>query len=80
MPIPIVGAVVGVALRGFGKALAKRAAKKVSKTNLDLHKSACQSYVIEGGSSLAVLRSGTTEYLLSAKERASNQLNVPSSP
>jgi len=32
MPIPIVGAVVGVALRGFGKALAKRAAKKVSKT------------------------------------------------
>ena len=57
-----------------------KVSKKVSKTNLDLHKSACQSYVIEGDSSLAVLRSGTTEYLLSAKERASNQLNVPSSP
>jgi len=35
MPLPIipaVGAVVGIALRGFGKALAKRGAKKVSKT------------------------------------------------
>lgn len=33
MAIPIIGAVVGVALRGFGKALARRSAKKaVSKT------------------------------------------------
>ena len=32
MALPIIGAVVGVALRGFGKALAKRGAKKVSKT------------------------------------------------
>ena len=57
-----------------------KVSKKVSKTNLEPCKIACHSYVLEGDSSLVVLRSGTTEYLLSTTERASNQLNVPSSP
>jgi hypothetical protein len=57
-----------------------KVSKKVSKTNLEPCEIACHSNALEGDSSLVVLRSGTTEYLLSAKERASNQLNVPSSP
>ncbi len=56
MPIPIVGAVVGVALRGFGKALAKRAAKKVSKTIDSVKPNVPKTKLEKSKSKLAIMK------------------------
>ena len=56
MALPIIGAVVGVALRGFGKALAKRGAKKVSKTIDSVKPNVPKTKLEKSKSKLAIMK------------------------
>jgi len=59
MGLPLVGAVVGVALRGFGKALAKRGAKKVSKTMNSVKPNVPKTKLEKAKSKLAIAKQKT---------------------